>query len=81
MVWLTQELEWGQDSMSENVKQNNFTQEDFQFVQINEKIFDNKSSATLIGRAIRKIKNKYPEFVTIDKTTNGRNKKRNNFNT
>ena len=28
--------------MSENVKQNNFTQEDFQFVQINEKIFDKK---------------------------------------
>ena len=49
MVWLTQELEWGQDSMSENVKQNNFTQEDFQFVQINEKIFDKKFETKAVG--------------------------------
>lgn len=41
-------------------------------VEINEKIFDNKSSATLIGRALSKIRIKYPEFITIDKTSNGR---------
>lgn len=35
--------------MSENVKQNNFTQEDFQFVQINEKIFDKKFETKAVG--------------------------------
>ena len=48
MVWLTQELEWGQDSMSENVKQNNFTQEDFQFVQINENLLRKKQKNCII---------------------------------
>ncbi len=40
--------------------------------EINERIFDSKSSSTIIGRAINKIANKYPEFVKISKTSNGR---------
>lgn len=40
--------------------------------ELNQEIFDNKSSATTIGRALSKIKNKYPEFVTIEKNKNGR---------
>ena len=35
--------------MNENVKQNNFTQEDFQFVQMNEKIFDKKFETKAVG--------------------------------
>ena len=41
-------------------------------VEINDEIFDGKISATVIGRAINKIHNKYPEFVSIEKTSNGR---------
>lgn len=40
--------------------------------ELNERIFDNKSSATLIGRAVTKIMNKYPEIVSREKTRNGR---------
>lgn len=40
MELLTQELEWGQDNMNENKQDFNLSKEDFQFVQMNEKIFD-----------------------------------------
>lgn len=40
MELLTQELEWGQDNMSKNKQDFNLNKEDFQFVQMNEKIFD-----------------------------------------
>ncbi len=50
----------------------NNIKEEWTTTEINEKIFENKSSSTLIGRAMAKIKNKYPEFVTIKKTSNGR---------
>ena len=42
MELLTQELEWGQDNMNENKQDFNLSKEDFQFVQMNEKIFDKK---------------------------------------
>ena len=42
MELLTQELEWGQDNMSENKQDFNLNKEDFQFVKMNEKIFDKK---------------------------------------
>lgn len=38
MELLTQELEWGQDNMSKNKQDFNLNKEDFQFVQMNEKI-------------------------------------------
>lgn len=47
-------------------------QENWTTVEINEMIFDNKSSSTKIGRAMSKIRNKYPEFVSINKTNKGR---------
>ena len=45
MELLTQELEWGQDNMNENKQDFNLSKEDFQFVQMNEKIFDKKSNS------------------------------------
>lgn len=48
------------------------TKEKWTTVEINEEIFDGKISATVIGRAINKIHSKYPEFVSIEKTSNGR---------
>ena len=41
-------------------------------VELNQKIFDGKSSSTVIGKAIRKIANKFPELVTIKSTNQGR---------
>ena len=51
---------------------NNNIREKWTTVEINEKIFESKSSSTLIGRALNKIRNKYPEYVTIERTSNGR---------
>lgn len=47
MVLLTQELEWGQDNMEENKRV--FKQDDFEFVQMNEKIFDKKFETKAVG--------------------------------
>ena len=51
---------------------NNPTMEKWTTVELNEKIFEGKCSSTMIGRALAKIKNKYPEYVTIGKNKNGR---------
>ena len=49
MELLTQELEWGQDNMSKNKQDFNLNKEDFQFVQMNEKIFDKKFETKAVG--------------------------------
>ncbi len=41
-------------------------------VEINKEIFDNKCSSTMIGRALAKIINKYPDYAKKDNTRNGR---------
>lgn len=46
--------------------------EEWTTVELNSTIFDNKSTSTMIGRALSKIKNKYPDLVEIRKTNKGR---------
>ena len=40
--------------------------------EINKEIFENKSSSILIGKALSKLKIKYPNYVEIYKTNKGR---------
>ena len=68
MVSLTQELEWGQDNMNENMK---IDKKDFEFVQMNEKIFDKKFETKAIGyfgdalRRFSKNKSSIVAFVIL----------------